>query len=226
MARLVSLVSGVGLLVLVGCGERPREREIAEPVEIEGSMPAEASSAERFGIDHGAFAGTAEAPPTNAATSGAGGDVAASMAHGASGLTWQAPEGWRQAPERSMRIVTFHVGPDDTTECYVTSLSGDAGGARANIDRWCGQMGAKPLTSDQFGALELVRVLGVDAPVVEVQGGYQGMNGEQVADAELIGTVVPLDGRTLFVKLVGPRAVVAEERDAFLAFCKSLQPEQ
>ena len=71
-----------------------------------------------------------------------------------------------------------------------------------------------------------MRILGVDAPVVEVQGGYQGMNGEQVSDAELIGTVVPLDGRTLFVKLVGPRAVVAEERDAFLAFCKSLQPEQ
>jgi hypothetical protein len=223
-------VGGVGLLLLLGCGERPREREMAEPAEVEGSIPAEASSAERFGIDHAAFAGGAapgpESPGGGMSSATQGADVSASMAHGASGLVWQVPEGWREAPPRPVRIVTFHIGPDDRTECYVSSLAGDGGGVRANIDRWRGQMGAKPTTTEEFAALESVRILGVDAPLVEVHGGYQGMNGEQIADATMLGAVAPLEGRMLFVKLVGPSAVVAAERDAFLAFCKSLQPEQ
>lgn len=222
-------VGALGLLALLGCGERPREREIAaEPKEVEGSIHWDAASAERFGIDHGSFMGNVPPGTGEGMAPGAGGaaDVSASMAHGSSGLTWQAPEGWRQAAERPGRMVTFHIGPDDTTECYVTALAGDAGGVRANIDRWCRQMGAAPLQPEQFAALEVVRILGVDAPVVEVRGGYQGMSGEQVADAELIGAVAPLEERTLFVKLVGPREVVAGQRDAFLAFCKSLQPEQ
>lgn len=235
---LIGSVGGVGLLALLGCGERPREREMAEPVEVQGSLPADTSSAERFGIDHGAFAGTAQPAPkaTDGDTGGATGealpgvaqgtDVAASMAHGASGLTWQVPEGWRQAPPRPVRVVTFNLGPDDQTECYVSSLGGDGGGVRANIDRWRGQMGAKKMTSEEFAALETVRILGVDAPVVEVHGGYQGMNGEQIADATMLGALAPLEGRMLFVKLVGPSEVVVAQRDAFLAFCKSLQPEQ
>jgi hypothetical protein len=224
------LVSGLGLLALLGCGERPREREMAEPVVTQGSLPAETSSAERFGIDHGAFAGAGQpgpAAPGGAMGSGAqGSDVAGSMAEGASGLVWQVPEGWRETPPRTLRIVNFHVGPDDRSECYVSSLAGDGGGVRANIDRWRGQMGAQPSTPEEFAALESVRLLGVDATLVEVHGAFQGMNGEQIADATMLGAVAPLEGRVLFVKLVGPSAVVAAERAAFLAFCQSLQPEQ
>jgi hypothetical protein len=231
MERHRLLPAGLGLLAaLWGCGERPREREIAEPREVEASLELDATSAERFGMDPADFMGSAHPPiepeGSSSATSGAPADVAGSMAEGSSGLRWQVPEGWRQAPPKPVRIVTFHVGPDDRTECYVSSLSGDGGGVRANIDRWRGQMGAKPSTPEEFAALETVRILGVDAALVEVHGGYQGMNGEQIADATLLGAVAPLDGRILFVKLVGPSEVVAAEREAFLAFCRSLEPEQ
>ena len=215
-------------LVVAACGERPREREVTlEPRAIEGSIRWNVSSAERFGMNPDAFAMQPDTPTDDAVSapevSPGEVDISASMSQGASGFRWVVPEGWRTAGARSTRVVTFHLGPDDSTECYVTALAGTAGGIKANLDRWARQMGAQALTSAEFNALETVATLGIDASLLEVDGSYTGMNGEQVSDAKLLGAVAPLGDRTLFIKLIGPVEVVDAERDHFLAFCKSLQ---
>jgi hypothetical protein len=38
-------------------------------------------------------------------------DITGSMARGPGGLVWQAPAGWRLQPDRTARVVTFHLGP-------------------------------------------------------------------------------------------------------------------
>lgn len=139
------------------------------------------------------------------------------------GLSWTTPEGWRQAAPRSMRDVTFKLGPDDQTECYVSQLGGGAGGAFANINRWRGQMGQSNLSQQEFDALETLPMLGGTGTLVEVRGSFSGMGGEQVSEAALLGTVCPLPGRVVFVKLIGPHAVVTAAREDFIAFCKSLK---
>lgn len=230
------------LTVLLGtaCTQEPRTRDIGAPEQVVAGgdrVQWDVSSAERFGMDPHAFGMGAAAPSLDDSMDArpvgpaANQDITGSMARGPAGLVWQAPAGWRLQPDRTARVVTFHLGPetaedtDQVTECYVTRLAGVAGGVQANIDRWCRQMGAPPLTPQEFEALPMIGVLGVDAPVVEVDGSYTGMNGESVPDARLIGAVIPLAGSTLFVKLTGPREVVSEERDSFLAFCKSLREE-
>jgi len=151
------------------------------------------------------------------------GGVTPPPSHLASGLGWSVPAGWRTAAERPMRVVTLLPGDDPDTECYVTVLAGAAGGARSNIDRWCGQMGAPPLTDEAFAALPRRPMLGVDAVQVEIAGHFSGMQGSSVADALLLGAVLTLPDRSVFVKLVGPRRLVEPLRADFLAFCDSLE---
>jgi hypothetical protein len=138
---------------------------------------------------------------------------------------WQVPEGWSEAPATSMRIGNFKIAASPDAECYLTVLTGAAGGVDANINRWRRQMGQPELKPEEIAALAKVDVLGMPAPVVEIAGSFTGMAGQQFPDHMLLGTVVMLADETLFVKMTGPAAVVSSEKDHFLAFCKSLARE-
>lgn len=193
-------------------------RELPAFLELAASFHA--GHAGGHGDEPGASAGLAAAP------SAAGGEE-----HGG-GFVWEAPGSWRRAPERMMRVVTYHVGSatpgsgEEQAECYVVVLAGDGGGAFANVNRWCSQMGAAELSRAEFEALERVPMLDGEGLVVEVAGHYEGMSGEKVADALLLGAIRELGGSSVFIKLVGPAEVVTPERDAFLAFCRSLRSER
>lgn len=122
-----------------------------------------------------------------------------------------------------MRVANFSIGEGaDAAECYVTSLAGDGGGVLANLDRWRAQMGAQPLSSAELAELARVTICGVESPVLEMSGDFAGMGGEVQTGSGLLGAVAPLADRALFVKLVGPAATVAEQRETFLVFCESL----
>lgn len=139
------------------------------------------------------------------------------------GLGWTAPAGWLRAPERSMRVVTFHTDESSTAECYVTVLGGDGGGVGDNVNRWREQLGAPRLDASELDGLERIDVLGVEAVLVEAVGAYSGMSGERVPEAALLGAVASLPDRTLFVKLVGEREAVHAAGPAFREFCRSLE---
>ena len=135
---------------------------------------------------------------------------------------WQAPEGWEQAPERAMRLVTF-LSADGRTECYVTVLAGDGGGIAGNIRRWCEQMGATIPMDEEIEALERIPMLGGEGVLLDVTGRYRGMGDQDVPEARLLGAVRLLGTSSIFVKLIGPTDAVAAEREAFLSFCASLE---
>ena len=108
-------------------------------------------------------------------------------------------------------------------ECYVTVLSGRAGGVGANVNLWREQMGQPPLGEAEFAALRRLPMLGTAGVYVRVEGRYRGKVDEQVEEAMLLGVVCVLDEGTVFVKMTGPTAEVAPEEERFLAFCRSLQ---
>jgi hypothetical protein len=182
----------------------PRVVERSRVVEDPG-LAWHASTAERFGLKSSAESFRASAPST-------------------SELSWDAPADWRRGGERPMREVTFELGePGSEAECYVTVLPGHAGGALANVNRWRSQMGATPMTDGELAALEHVTAFGADRALIEIDGPYRGMGGEEVPEARLVGIVCSLGRRTVFVKMIGPRGVVGEERAAFVDFCASLE---
>lgn len=136
---------------------------------------------------------------------------------------WTAPDAWKKGPDKPMRVVTFFAG-EDGPEVYVSVLSGAAGGAMANINRWRQQMGVQEMmTQAQIDALPKTNVLGKDSPLVEVSGEYTNMSGEKQTNATLLGTVCELPGESLFVKMTGPADKVAAEKEHFLQFAQSLK---
>lgn len=198
-------VAGLSALaVLVGChAEGGSVRTIDGSRVVAGQVPPPRSSTERFALRPmgpvRGEAGAVEAAP----------------------FTWTAPEGWQERPPSTFRTANYVV--PGGAECYVTLLGGDAGGARANADRWRAQMGLAPLDDASFAELPRVELLGGEGLLVEAAGAFRGMTGDEVPDALLLGAIGALQGRAVFVKMVGPRASVEPQREAFLAFCRSLR---
>ncbi|MFO0932362.1 MAG: hypothetical protein U1E39_06590 [Planctomycetota bacterium] len=137
---------------------------------------------------------------------------------------WTAPAGWVQGPARSMRVATFVPSGAPGSEVAVSILKGTAGGVRANLDRWRGQMGAGPLSDAEFGALPRAQVLGGTAVFLAVEGAYAGMGGGAGASGSmLLGMALERPGDMVFVKMTGPAAEVRGEQDRFRAFCESFR---
>ncbi len=138
-------------------------------------------------------------------------------------LSWQLPESWTEAAPRPMRIATFAVAGNADIDCYVTSLSGKAGGVDANVDRWRGQLGLPTATAEELAQMPRFEMLGRQATLVEAAGQFEGMDGQARPGWMLLGAVVELDGQMLFVKMTGPEQSVRAEKDKFVRFCKSLK---
>jgi hypothetical protein len=167
-----------------------------------------------------AFAGSLRFGGGTATTSPGDGRVAPSAP---APFTWTTPEGWRESGPRTMRLVTLHPVDDDTTECYVTVLGGDGGGALDNVNRWRGQMALDPVERDALDELPRLNVLGRDVPYLTVEGSFAGMGaGAARADQMLLGVFCELGDRAVSVKMTGPRERVQRERERFEEFCRSL----
>lgn len=136
---------------------------------------------------------------------------------------WHVPDTWKAAHERPMRLVTFTMGASNRTECYVTVLSGHAGGTAANVNRWRDQMGQSPLDAAAVAALPKLTVLGREATFIEVEGAFEGMGNESRSNYLLLGVICELDDQMVFVKLTGPAAEARAEKARFILFCESLR---
>ncbi len=140
-------------------------------------------------------------------------------------LQYQGPDGWSVGKGSSMRLVTFDVDGAPGTQCWVTPLAGDGGGVLANLNRWRGEMGQAAMTMDELGSLPELPVLSQSCRWLQVEGGYQGMGGEPTADALLFGVVVLQSNQALFIKMVGPKAVMQKQKANFQTFCSSLKEQ-
>ncbi len=121
-----------------------------------------------------------------------------------------------------MREVTFTLGPDSKTECYIAKLSNRGGGVDANLNRWAGQMGLEPMSAEALAALPKIKVLGSDCRMVELKGSYTDMSGGAHPDSLMLGTIAEVGTDAYFIKLVGPASEVESQKANFTAFCESL----
>ena len=137
---------------------------------------------------------------------------------GGASLTWTAPAAWVPKPGSPMRKASFAVpGPGGSADLSVTAFPGDVGGELANINRWRGQVGLRPLSdADLPGAAERVQLNGLQFVILDLAGGQ--------SPKRLLGAIVPFGDGTWFFKLLGPDAVVAANRQAFLDFLRTVKP--
>ena len=163
----------------------------------------------------------ADVAPPDAGASAAAPPAAADGAERTEALAWRTPAGWMRTPDKPMREVTYVSGEGGRVECAVTLLGGTGGGVLANVNRWCGQLGAPELTEADLAALERVPVAGGEGVLVRLERG-PGATAEPVQEL-LLGAVALLPERAVFVKMTGPREAVEGQRAALLEFCGSLE---
>ncbi len=141
---------------------------------------------------------------------------------GAPGIDYTVPEGWKELEASGMRDVDLRFGEGDAGEVSVIR----AGGSLAdNVNRWRKQMGREPLSEDDLAKLEMGTLFGIPAHLVTIDGDFKGFGeSESKPNYRLVGIILSLPefGRSFFVKMTGPRAVVEENEEKFHEFTASL----
>lgn len=156
-----------------------------------------------------------------AAGTASGGSMASTPVATASGnaLAWTAPASWSAKPAGSMRKGSYAVkGESAEADMAITAFPGDVGGDLANLNRWRGQIGLPAVDQAEFNrSTRHLDRNGLHMTVVDIVGA--GANAQRI-----LGAMVPHQGATWFFKLSGPDALVAREREAFLALLDTVKP--
>lgn len=208
--KLVTHLCTLGLLPLLvaGCRDQeiaayrvPKERE-AVPAAPSPALPDSTAAAPSSGPAGGGMAGTAVATA------------------GGSNLTWVAPAHWQAKAGSAMRKGTYAIAGDGgaAADLAITAFPGDVGGDAANVNRWRGQVQLPPLPdAEAVRSITHLDSNGLKIGFVEMAGSAGGNS------TRIIGAIVPYQGATWFFKLLGPDALVAKEKPAFLEFLKTIK---
>jgi hypothetical protein len=162
--------------------------------------------------------------PAQAPAGDQGGPAMASTAvptESGAALAWSAPAGWKAKPLTAMRKGSYTVpgegGKDG--DLSVTAFPGNVGGELANVNRWRGQVGLRPLgEADLAGSVTRLTRNGLSFTVVDAAGG------PGPGDQRILGAIVPFGEGTWFFKLAGPSGLLEREKARFLGFLDTVKP--
>jgi hypothetical protein len=187
--------------------EKQNFLDLASSFRLEAPDHADHPGHEEHAKEAGKEAGGAAAsPPSKSGSKG--------------GLRYDQPVSWQPLPGSQYRLVNFAIGKGGQTECYV-SQSG--GGLLPNINRWRGQMGLKPVNDGELSKLPKLMVLGVETPLLRIEGSFQGMSGPRIDKAGMLATYVETRGTSFAIKLTGPIAEVVSAKKDFVNFVQSMR---
>jgi len=186
------------VLLLGGCGK-------SEPqyYEVQDLKPAGDTPAHDHDHDHAAHAHQASSGP---------------------GFSYTVPEGWRELPASTMKVLSFEAGRpmELPAELSVSVFPGDVGGQVANINRWRRQVGLGPL--DPAVAEDFIEELTISGmPGWEVDFTGPAGSGADGGTARVRVAVVFREGQSWFFKLMGNVAAVEGELANYRAFLQTVQ---
>lgn len=208
--RFITLIPLVSLVLIAGCRDREITAYRAPKDKPEPAMPSTASvDTNALPPGHPAIDSSGPAAP--------GGDGANTAVPTASGsdLRWTAPAVWTAKSPGQMRKGSYTIkGDGGEADLGITAFPGATGGLEANLNRWRGQVGLPPASPEEIVAVtEKFESNGLQFIVADYAG-----NGTR-----LIGAIVPHGGNSWFFKLIGPDAVVAGQKAAFLEFLHTVR---
>lgn len=140
-------------------------------------------------------------------------------------LSWTAPEGWEEIPGSGMRKATFLASSGaQTAECSIVSFPGDVGGEAANLVRWAGQVGVtlsqEDATAFMGQAEPFTTQSGIEGRIYD----FSGLLAPAAADApSMLAGILDHGHEKVFVKLMGPRSLLADEKERFRQLSTSIR---
>ena len=133
-------------------------------------------------------------------------------------FSWTVPAGWRQGRASSMRAASYEVPLEgETGDFSLVRLGGGAGGTVANINRWRGQIGLGPVSSEEVSNFAQLRATTQGQPYLQITL----VNPDNPASA-ILAAIFELPDYVLFAKLTASQAGLEKAQPSFEAFCQSL----
>jgi hypothetical protein len=125
-------------------------------------------------------------------------------------LKWSLPEGWKTLTAGQMQVAKFAVPEQNgaKAEVAVSIFPSDTGGNLANVNRWRSQLGLPP--TDEAGLATCTQPLDGGGTLIDL------VNEQR----QLVGAIIPRDGRWWFYKMLGDTPAVTAAKDAFVQFIK------
>ncbi len=131
-------------------------------------------------------------------------------------VVWQAPQDWK--PEAAGQFLTAAYALPSGGRVTVSKLGGDGGGLAANINRWRGQLGFKPLAEKEIVGQPL-KIDGSDKEML-----LFNLTAENAADDAqgIFAAILPFENETWYFKFSGPVAVLKKSEVVFMAFLQTI----
>jgi hypothetical protein len=126
---------------------------------------------------------------------------------------WKVPDAWQSLPAGQMQVAKFSVPNKDgaKAEVSVSVFPSDTGGTLANVNRWRRQLGLAEV--DESGLQSCITGLDASPGAVLVN-----LTNEQ---RQLLGAIVPRQGKWWFYKMLGDAPAVASAHEDFLRFVQT-----
>lgn len=135
-------------------------------------------------------------------------------------ISFKAPEAWKkEEPSSKMRKGQYRIPDKEKTakdaELALFYFGPNAGGIKANIDRWAQQMGAVEAKTEVIEGAHKIHL-------VDLKGTYTGdaAAGAQ-ENSRMLGAIVEAADGPWFFKLVGPADTVGDWREEYIAALKA-----
>lgn len=182
----------ITLLFLISCGKGGKVRKYKEKERTPASRPMPMPGAE---IDHTHF-------------------------------QWQTPAGWSEDKTAGgFRLAAFIIksATDKSTAlCTIIPLQGEAGGLRANIERWLAQIsGDTVLPSDTVERLLKAQEKFLTAgqfPAVMID--FTVLT-TKPTDKSILAAVITVNGNSIFIKMTGEKFLLSENKVKLKTLCQS-----
>ncbi len=141
------------------------------------------------------------------------------------------PVSWKTVKPRSSIIQYEFQAPLDAKETSRITIMSASGGIEENIKRWIGQFEGATEADADVVQKEIGKTT---AHLVELEGTFKDSMGggpfapkgppKKFENYAMLGAILELeDGSTVFVKMTGPKEVVADEKKAFMAMIDGLK---
>ena len=122
-----------------------------------------------------------------------------------------------------MRVASYGVKRPDgrSVDISVVAMGGGAGGELENVNRWRDQIGLEPATEADLAGLRSIIPAGNRQVVMyQLDGKKAVLDGKY--PARTLAAIMPAGEMTVFFKITGESALVAEQKPQFLAWLKSV----
>jgi len=137
---------------------------------------------------------------------------------------WDTPAGWHENRSPSgFRLAAFTVKSGERESiCTIIPLQGEAGGLKANVSRWLGQV-TDTMAPDENTVEKLLKAKETfltkgQFPVVLIDFTPVTPN---PTDKSILAGVLTVQGNSIFIKMTGQKSHLIENKAKFKALCQS-----